>query len=354
MAHIVDTVWPDGQRRSVPALWLRDNCPCETCRVRETDEHRALISTVPIDLEPVAVALCDDTLTVDWGDHVSRYSNEWIERVTDQVQRSHPARQPWGPDFSPTRTPLADLDDPARAIEFLHRFTIDGAAIVTDTPTEPGSMLDIVRRWAPTIDVPFGLIHDVFVDPAGYNIAHTAEALPPHNDMASRQYPPSGQALHMLVNDADGGDSVIVDAHAALHALDESDLAILAEVRVGFRQFSDRAETWAREPLVRRDTDGSVISVRYSNQLLQPLDPTDPRTGHWYEAYHRLSATVTNPDHHVRFRLEGGQLLLVDAHRVLHGRAEFAPASGARHLQDVYFDSDDLRNELARLRGAVR
>ena len=44
-------------------------------------------------------------------------------------------------------------------------------------------------------------IHNVKVDPKGYNVAHTNLDLPPHNDFASIP-PPSVQALHMLANEA--------------------------------------------------------------------------------------------------------------------------------------------------------
>ena len=45
------------------------------------------------------------------------------------------------------------------------------------------------------------------------------------------------------------------------------------------------------------------------------------------------------------FRLEAGNILLVSAHRVLHGREEFKP-SGKRHLQDAYYELDNIENNL--------
>ncbi len=353
----VEIPWPDGQTKSVPALWLRDNCPCEACRVQTTGEHRHLISTTSIDLAPVSTSVDhsdgDLAIVVDWGDHVSRYSTEWVAATVDQIARSHHDRAPWTPDFSPPRTALADLENPSVERAFLTDFATLGAVIITDTPTAPGSLVDIIRRWAPPLEVPFDLVHDVLVDPTGYNVAHTAEALPPHNDMASRKHPPSGQVLHMLVNDAEGGDSIIVDGLGVLAELDPDDLAVLADLPVAFRQFSETVETWAREPIVRLDASDTVIALRYANQLLQAVDPTDPRTGRWYEAYHHLSAALTNPERQCHFRLGAGDLLMLDAHRVLHGRTQFSPGTGARHLQDVYFDADDVRNELARLERAA-
>lgn len=45
------------------------------------------------------------------------------------------------------------------------------------------------------------------------------------------------------------------------------------------------------------------------------------------------------------FRLDGGDILIVAAHRVLHGREAFE-AAGSRHLQDAYFELDNVRNHL--------
>ena len=51
------------------------------------------------------------------------------------------------------------------------------------------------------------------------------------------------------------------------------------------------------------------------------------------------------------FKTDSGDLLTVHAHRVLHGRRAFDPASGDRHLQDVYLEYDDLMARRRVLRG---
>ena len=57
---------------------------------------------------------------------------------------------------------------------------------------------------------------------------------------------------------------------------------------------------------------------------------------------------MTDSDNHVKFRLEGGHILLVAAHRVLHAREAFVP-SGKRHLQDAYFELDNIANKVITL-----
>ena len=59
---------------------------------------------------------------------------------------------------------------------------------------------------------------------------------------------------------------------------------------------------------------------------------------------------MTDASNQVTFRLDAGDTLMVNGLRVLHGRTEFRP-DGARHLQDVYFEVDDVVANLARLTG---
>ena len=198
----------------------------------------------------------------------------------------------------------------------------------------------------------FDRIHDVAVDRSGYNVAHTPLPLPPHNDFASYTWPPSVQALHMLVNETPGGDSIIVDGWAILTALraEQPDyFDVLSRVAVPFREFDENTETFAVEPIVRCDADDRIAGLRFSNQLMQAIDPNDPRATDFYRAYRELCRRITDPERQVTFRLNGGEILIVAAHRVLHGRQEFKPA-GHRHLQDAYFEFDNVKNLLVVLR----
>ena len=65
----------------------------------------------------------------------------------------------------------------------------------------------------------------------------------------------------------------------------------------------------------------------------------------FYKAYHELCKRVNDEKYKSIFRLEAGHILLVSSHRVLHGRKEFTP-DGKRHLQDAYFELDNIENNL--------
>ena len=194
----------------MPHLWLRDNCSCGDCRIAQTDEKKFMISSVAADLEPASAELIADKLRIVWPDgHRSTYQGSVLRSYgrADEIAWSQ-----WPQDFTPHRCNYrAFLDDDRAALNAILRFVADGAIILVGAPTLPGTLEYLAPRLGPVREVLFDRIHDVAVDRSGYNVAHTPLALPPHNDFASYTWPPSVQALHMLVNETAGGESTIVD-----------------------------------------------------------------------------------------------------------------------------------------------
>ncbi len=48
-------------------------------------------------------------------------------------------------------------------------------------------------------------------------------------------------------------------------------------------------------------------------------------------------------------RLHPGDVMCMDNYRILHGRTEFDPNSGPRHLQGCYVDRDDFLSRIRTL-----
>lgn len=314
-----------------------------------------MVSSVPADLEPASAELSDDQLRIVWPDgHRSTYEGKLLRAYgsTNGITWSS-----WPRDFTPYRCAYRPfLDDNGTAANAIVRFVADGVMILEGTPMEPGTLENLALRLGPVREVLFDRIHDVAVDPSGYNVAHTPFPLPPHNDFASYTWPPSVQALHMLVNETPGGDSIIVDGWAVLNDLraEHPDyFDVLSRVAAPFREFDEDTETFAVEPIVRCDADDRIAGLRFSNQLMQAINPNDPRAHDFYCAYRELCTRITDPASQVSFRLNGGEILVVAAHRVLHGRHAFEPV-GRRHLQDAYFELDNVKNQLVVLRRTGR
>lgn len=336
--------------------WLRDNCACDTCRIRQTDERRwqPWLDSGPARITSHRVE--DGTLRITWATgHESSFTSATWRSIAQAANRGVYVGRLWSEGYT---IATFDHDDvvanPDTQRSMFEAFRRDGAALVTGSPTEPGSVIPFLQSIGVIVrDSSMGLIFDVKLDPAGYNVAYTAEHVPPHNDNAQSTNPPSGQVLAMLVNDATGGETIVVDGFSVLDQLHQRDPAavdVLARVSVGFRQYSSHADGFTRMPLVEQDRDGRFTHLRFSNQLMQPLPFDDPDLEAWYAAYRQLGAMVSDPANQVSFRLQAGYSLIVNNHRVLHSRTAFIP-DGPRHLQDVYFDADDISGRLAQLTG---
>lgn len=339
-----------GQTLRYHYVWLRDNCWCGDCRVEQTAERKLLTWSIPEDIRATRVEPVTAGLVVDWNDgHQSTYSLQWLADNDYSQPGLKDAREQaflWGSELNVPRFAHDDVMDGGQGqLAYLDAVRKYGVAIVSDVPAVPGE----VERFAEAIghvrEVAFERVHNVYHDPNGYNVAHTPLELKPHSDMPSYQWPPSIQLLHFLVNEADGGESVVVDGWNALDKLRHQDpeaFDILTRVPIPYQLFSETEDTYAVAPMVQLGPDGEVATFRFSNQLALPLSIDFDMVEPFYNAYRKLGNLIDSQEAKVVFKARNGDLLTVHGHRVLHGRMPFSPGTGARHLQDVYMEFDDF------------
>jgi gamma-butyrobetaine dioxygenase len=190
------------------------------------------------------------------------------------------------------------------------------------------------------------------------SLAYTAHGLPPHVDLVSRQAMPGVQFLHCLVFEATGGDTLLVDGFACAAELAQTDPAsfeLLTTTPLLWR-YRDGADTDLsyRGPMIRLDPSGAVEEVRCSNTLLAPLDVAPDRTLDTYRAVRAFVGIVRSGRFEIRVRLQPGDVMCFDNYRILHGRTEFDPNSGHRHLQGCYIDRDDFLSRIRTLEASTR
>ena len=331
----------------LPHLWIRDNCPCNECRVQETQEKRFMLNSVPLNLKPESVDVNEDNIKVLWPDgHETLIS---FQDIRSLKKSRKPEKVLWTNDFVPNYYDWEHfLQKNDIAIEAISDFIAKGAIVINNAPCVPDSLEELAPRLGPIREVLFERIHNVPMKGHVYNIAHTSLEVPPHNDFASYTWPPSVQALHMLENECEGGKSIIVDGYAVLRDLRNNSpeyFDVLSTFSVPFREFDEENETYANEPMIRLNAKNEITGFRYSNQLMQMIDPQIKNVTSFYEVYHELCNRVNSEKYKSRFRLEAGHILLVHGHRILHGRDEFKP-DGKRHLQDAYYEMDNIENNL--------
>ncbi|MEC7911243.1 MAG: TauD/TfdA family dioxygenase [Pseudomonadota bacterium] len=329
----------------LPFLWLRDNCQCDECRIQETQEKQFLLHTVPVDISPKGVEIKDEKLIVLWPDN--HQSVIPFNQIEESGKLRYPEHKSWTSKFTPSGFDWSKfLDDDEIALKALTTFVSFGAIILKNAPKEPNSLEVLSKRMGPIHETLFERVHNVSIKGYGYSVAHTTKEIPPHNDFASYKSQPSIQILHMLENECEGGDSIIVDGWEVVEDLRKDNpeyFNVLTKFNVPFRQFDENNETYTVAPMINCSSDGSLESFRFSNHLMQMIDPSREGIKDFYKAYHETSSRVLDSKYRSTFRLNAGEALIVASLRVLHGRESFVP-SGKRYLQDAYFIYDNALN----------
>ena len=72
--------------------------------------------------------------------------------------------------------------------------------------------------------------------------------------------------------------------------------------------------------------------------------PKDMET--FYKAYRKFASLMHDDSYTVKFKLKAGEIFCFNNRRILHGRTEYDPNSGHRHLQGYYMDRDEILSRL--------
>ena len=117
------------------------------------------------------------------------YSNNMMATLEPGERRAAfvaPKIEYWDCRFRPQHFDCGEfLGDDHAVAALIEEFPATGACVLTHGPTEPGSVEQLASRLGPVREVVFERIHNVEIDPKGYNIAHTNVDVPPHNDLVS-------------------------------------------------------------------------------------------------------------------------------------------------------------------------
>ena len=323
--------------------WLLDNCPCPRC-LHPITRERTVTLVDESRVEPLAITTDGDgNVTVDWGnDHVGVYPTELL------TPRSELSVTTTGLTPVP-RISHRELTTSRGLSRWLTAMLTNGAIVVEDTPNATGEVIRLAERVGYARPTNFGTIFDVETQPDPNNSAYTAAGLDLHTDLPNWASPPDFQLLHALANEATGGDSMLADGVAVatnLRATDPKAFDVLATTPVPFRFHDVVDDIRHTAPIIEVDADGEPVAIRFNNWI-RDVDPFADES--FYDAYLSMWQLLRSPAHVVMLRLAAGDTLCFDNRRILHGRTEFDPQSGRRHLQGCYMDRDMVESRLRRL-----
>ncbi len=355
-AGAVRVAWPDGDQADFPFLWLRDNCPSGFHP--ETRERQFDLLSVASDIRPASVAREGETLAVTWAadGHVSRFPVAWLRRHRPGRPAPDPAAVApitWRGDGARTALPQADaaglMADDARLRDWLVATKRLGLGLVTGIADGEAGSEALARRVGFLRETNFGVDFTVVSKPDPNNLAYTAERLPLHTDLPNQELAPGFQFLHCLANEAAGGGSLLCDGFAVAEDLRRSDPAafdLLARVTVPFRFQDGEYDIRHRATVLRLDEAGAVAEVRFSPHLADSFDMPAAVVADYYAAYRRFMRLTRDPAYVLTLRLTGGEMMVFDNRRVLHGRDAFDPSTGHRHLHGFYVDRGEVDSRI--------
>ena len=265
-----------------------------------------------------------------------------------------PFKTPWQNSF--TNLPIFDyqtLNKQQNLIDMLENFQKLGFVIVKNVSKEEGTVIKFAESLGPVRTTNFGKHFDVVSKPNPNDLAYTSLALTAHTDNPYRKPIPGIQILHCIANEAEGGDSRLVDGFAIAEHLRKTDkeaFEILTQTDVLFK-FTDKdilLENYGK--LIELDDFGNYVQSRFSGRLdfVTYLEPK--KLEKFYSARRKIFNLYASKEFEINFRLEGGMLMMFDNLRILHGRTEYDVSTGFRHLQGCYIDHDSTEGKLRLLK----
>jgi gamma-butyrobetaine dioxygenase len=369
---VLQIAWPDGRRHRYHALWLRDNAQDAATRSAGNGQRLITLLDIPASTRVVEARADDDGDTLRlrfepeqrWID----FSAAWLARHA--YDRGDPPRAPgwtapaierWtAASMPPQRLPQVDWAEAGRDRDALGRWLAGvrrfGVARMSGTPTEPGTLCRVAELFGYVRETNYGRWFEVRAEVNPNNLAYTNLGLQAHTDNPYRDPVPTLQILACLQNTVEGGESVVVDGFAIAERLRTDDPAgfdLLARHPARFEYAgSAGVRLTSKRPMIELGPDGELLAVRFNNRSAAAItDVPFDAMERYYAAYRRFAEGVEDPAFAVTFKLQPGELFIVDNTRVLHARTAFS-GSGQRWLQGCYPDKDGLLSTLAAIEDA--
>lgn len=202
-----------------------------------------------------------------------------------------------------------------------------------------------------------GVLSDLEVaDGSVADTAYTNVELRQHIDCTYLRDPPQLQVFICVEPGLEGGSSTFLDGFKAaedLHAISPEAFDFFSKVNLPFHSVHDGVKVERYGPVFDIDPRDAHLdtstyfprlrSFRYNNDDRSPLSHLDPETlTQFYDFLPLLLKQLRREDLITKVDLKVGDMVVVDNHRVLHGRTAFR--GGKRNLIGCYAEMDEVNN----------
>ena len=356
--------WSDGSQNQYPFIWLRDNDPHELHP--HTGERIFDLTSVDLNIQPQAYALivngelAENSLNVSWPGKrdESSYSAKWLYLHRPGHRRPDPAlieRESWVaaqmasiPRF-PATGGASSADVLQNALVALKKkgiIIIDGLADDVSAGEHFGDLIGFKRESN------YGVMFEVKSKPKPNNLAYTSLALPLHTDLANQESVPGFQFLHCYRNNAIGGGSIFADGLAIVEDFKQDcpgHYKLLCELQVPWHFLDIETDLRQHRPVIGLSAGGQFKSLTFNAHLADVPDFEPGLMYEFYAAFQELMQRIRDPKYDIEYVLANGEMVVFDNLRILHGRTQFDPDSGDRHLLGYYIEHNEVENRIRML-----
>jgi gamma-butyrobetaine dioxygenase len=346
------------------AIWLRDNAQDAQTRGAGHGQRLITLLDIPPQTRIAEAAWSESGLHLRFepeGKHVT-FDPAWL--LARAYDAPAPQTQGWTADtitrwdsrladHLPAEDFQAVAQDKAVRRRWLRHIARYGCGRLTGVPRADGAPAEVARLFGFVRETNYGRVFDVRAEINPNNLAYTNLGLQAHTDDPYRDQAPAMQMLACLANTVQGGDSLLIDGFMVAERLRQQSpdgFALLARYCARFEYTGTKGvRLRAKRPMIELAPDGELIAIRFNNRAAAPFtDVPYEAMDRYYAAYRLMAELVEDPSLAVTFKLEPGELFIVDNLRVLHGRLPIT-SSGERWLQGCYADRDSLLSTLAAL-----
>ena len=346
-----------GLKKEIHPFWLRERVNGENFVDKGTQQRLFDPTELKGNVEIQNLNLSDEFLEVSFNDGVKtkltinsiikEFSNINDVKFIEKVQWDSTLNNLNNYNFN------ENIFEDIKMYEALMNFYKFGFVIFKKVPTKNNFLVEFANSIGSIRRTNFGEYFNVKSKPNPNDLAYTSLPLAPHTDNPYRNPVPCIQILHCIENEVSGGYSTLVDGYTVTEKLKKdypNYYKILTEIKVRY-QFIDQdvfLEDWAE--MIQLDENKNFKQVRFSPRLdFVPLIDKE-KLDLYYSARNKISELYNSEKYRLEFKLSPGDLLMMDNHRLLHGRTAYDANEGNRFLQGCYIDYDSTEGKMKHLK----
>ena len=347
-----------SQKKEIHPFWLRERVDGEEFLDKGTQQRLFDPTSLNSDITINNASIDNNFLEINFNDGVNSKLN--IEKLAldffneDTVIKSI-GKSKWNSSLNNIKnfSYKDNFFESKEMYDLLISFYKFGFVVISEVPTQDNFIVKFANSIGSVRRTNFGEYFDVKSKPDPNDLAYTSLHLAPHTDNPYRNPVPCIQLLHCIENEVSGGFSTLVDGYTVTEDLKNENpdfYKILTEVKVKFK-FIDKEvvlEDWSE--LIKLNDDKTFKQVRFSPRLDYVPMLDKEKLDLYYKARKKLSEMYNSDKYRVEFKLAPKDLLMMDNHRLLHGRTAYETKEGKRFLQGCYIDYDSTEGKLRHLK----